>query len=121
MERVHTLRDGQRQICEEWGPATEYSVCFVLTVLRNFTALSTEVKNISNEFECWRPGERYAIDDKRSPSAVHRVGPESFFVKRNLETDFPKLDTTFTDHLGESQPSPCKDQKIIGISQTRHP
>ena len=66
---------------------------------------------MSNEFECWRPGERHAFDNKSSPSAVHRVGPKGFLVQHSLETDFPKLSATFADHLGESQFCPGKDQK----------
>ena len=86
---------------------------FVLTGFRTFAAVSTEVKDVSYEFERRRPRERHTIDHQGSPSAVHRAGPEGFLVHRNLETNFPKLSATFADHTGESQFSPCKDQDII--------
>ena len=34
---------------------------------------------------------------------------------------FPNFAAAFADHLGEGQFCPCKDQDIVGVSQTRHP
>ena len=111
-KRVHTFRDGQRQIREDWGPATENPIRFVLTRFRTFAAESTEVKDVSNAFERRRPRERHTIDHQGSPSAVHRAGPEGFLVERNLETNFPKLSATFADHMGESQFSPSSSLSL---------